>query len=295
MPNSDRFVVALPIYNEEANLEALLRSLVDEPGLEQLIGVDDRSTDRSFAILQAAQASDERVLALQNPERSGQLAAWILAARTAKTDTIVFVDADAIPERGASAALVRAIGDDPSVVAASGRVVPDRVSGRWPPARFRSAVIHRVRSLGHPKVAIIGRFFAVRREWFLSAVTRSDIIANDAYIGALAARKHLQVRYVPAAVCRYVEAHSAFDFAAQRQRADAGYAQLERLGILRANDGPSLAACLLAVAREALADPIGAIGWGALQVRARFLHAYRVSGRDRGAWEIQTTTKRSID
>jgi glycosyltransferase involved in cell wall biosynthesis len=288
-------VVALPIYNEEANLAAVLRMLADEPGIEQLIGVDDRSSDRSFAILQAAQVANERVLALQNPERSGQLAAWILAARAAKTETIVFVDADAMPDRGAPAALVRAIGSDRSVVAASGRVVPDGVSGQWPPARFRSAVLHRVRSLGHPKEAIIGRFFAVRREWFLDAMARSDIIANDAYIGALAARERLQVRYVPAAVCRYVEARSSFDFAAQRQRADAGYAQLRRLGILRSGDCPSPAAYLAAVLREALADPVGGVSWAALQVRARFLNAYRVSGGNRGAWETQTTTKRSID
>jgi glycosyltransferase involved in cell wall biosynthesis len=295
MSSRNPFVVGLPIYNEEANLQALLGSLVDEPGLCRLIGVDDCSSDGSYAILRAAQAADDRVIALQNPERSGQLAAWLLAARTAETETIVFVDADAMPDRGAAAALVRAIENDPAVVAASGRVVPDRISGRWPPARFRSAVLHRVRALGQPKEAIIGRFFAVRREWFLRAVTRTDIIANDAYIGALATRAKLSVRYVPAAVCRYVEVHSAFDFAAQRQRADAGYAQLERLGILEASDGPGIASYVLAVVRECFADPIGGIAWIVLQVRARFLKAYRVSGRDRGSWEIQATTKRSIE
>jgi hypothetical protein len=96
-------------------------------------------------------------------------------------------------------------------------------------------------------------------------------------------------------VCRYVEARSSFDFAAQRQRADAGYAQLRRLGILRSGDCPSLVAYLAAVLRETLADPVGGVSWAALQVRARFLDAYRVSGGNRGAWETQTTTKRSID
>jgi biofilm PGA synthesis N-glycosyltransferase PgaC len=287
--------VALPIYNEAANLGALLAMLSREPEVVTVIGVDDHSTDDSFEILRSAQSRDSKIVALQNPERSGQLAAWLLAARSARTEVIAFVDADALPERGAIASLVRTIEGDPAVVAASGRVIPDRTSGRWPAARFRASILHRVRALGYPKEAIIGRFFAVRRAWFVESIVRPDIIANDAYVGALAARAKLSVRYVPEAVCRFVEANSAFDFAAQRQRADAGYAQLRELGILHESDGPRLHDYLLALLAEGLRDPVGAVAWIALQLRSRSLLAYRPSGRDAGAWEVQSTTKRSIE
>jgi len=289
------FTVALPIYNEEANLDALLRMLTNEPGLVSIFAVDDHSTDRSRSILDDWERQDARVRPMQNPERSGQLAAWILAARTAQERIIVFIDADAMPDPGAIAELVAAIDRDPAVVAASGRVIPDRSSGAWPPARFRARVLHRVRLLNRPKEAIIGRFFAVKRTWFLETIRRPDIIANDAYLGASAARAGMRVCYVPRAICRYVEADSVFDFAAQRQRADAGYSQLAELGVLRDADGPHAIEYLFALMREAVADPIGAVSWVVSQMKARRLPAYRISGRDRGGWETQASTKRSLD
>lgn len=287
--------VGLPIYNEEANVGSLIDFLLTEPGIVRIVAVDDRSSDRSYELVTERARRDPRVIALQAPERGGQLAAWKLAAERAETDSIVFIDADSLPARGAVASLAEAVANEPTIAAASGRVEPDAASSTWPAARFRADVLHRVRALQRPKEAIIGRFFAVRRAWFIATVTRSDIIANDAFLGASASRQHLRAVYVPEARIRYCEARTTFDFAAQRQRADAGYRQLRELGILCRTDAPSGSQYARCLAISAARDPLGAAVWIAEQMKSRRLKAYRPSGKDEGAWEIQTSTKRRVD
>ncbi|MBD5606750.1 MAG: glycosyltransferase [Candidatus Eremiobacteraeota bacterium] len=287
--------VGLPIYNEEANVGALIDFLLTEPGIVRIVAVDDHSSDASYAIIRERARRDDRVLALQTPERSGQLAAWRIVAERAATDSVVIVDADSRPAAGAVACLAEALAADAGAAIVSGRVEPDAASAIWTAARFRATILHRVRALQRPKEAIIGRFFAVRRGWFTETATRSDIIANDAFLGASAEREHLRATYVPEAVVRYCEAQTTYDFAAQRQRADAGYRQLRGLGILRKSDEPTIvdyARCLVAAAWR---DPRGATAWIGEQIKARRIRAYKQSGKDEGAWEIQATTKRSID
>ena len=167
-------------------------------------------------------------------------------------------------------------------------------SRSWAAARFRAEVVHRLRALQLPRHTIMGRFFAVRREWFLATARRSDIIANDAYLGGAAQRAGRISRYVPAAVCYYGEAQTTFDFAAQRQRADAGYAQLRAMSVIEPSDEPRFVDYLRVVAVAAAADPIAASSWIGEQIKGRRLRAYRVSGRDEGSWEIQASTKRRL-
>lgn len=286
--------IGLPVFNEEANLAALLRFLVEEPGLDEIVAVDDCSTDESLEILTRFARRYDRIAVLRAAERSGQLAAWRSAAEATTAAAICFVDADAIPARGACAILFEALERDARLVVVSGRTTPDADSLRWPAARFRAELVHRLRALQLPRHAIIGRFFAVRRDWFLETALRSDIIANDAYLGGAAERAGRTSRYLPQAVCYYGEAQTTFDFAAQRQRADAGYAQLRDLGVIERSDEPQLADYLRVVASAALFDPLAALAWTGQQLKGRRLRAYRASGKDAGSWEVQTSTKRAL-
>jgi glycosyltransferase involved in cell wall biosynthesis len=287
--------VALPIYNEEANLEGLLDFLLGETSFDRIVAVDDASTDRSAEILASWAARHSRIRALTAPERSGQLAAWRWAAEAEPhADLVCFVDADALPLPGAIGMLFDALDADRHLVSTSGRVLPDDVSARWPAARFRASVVHALRSLDHARSSIIGRFFAVRRAWFLKTATRSDIIANDSFLAGSAAREGLRTLYVPQAVCRYTEAQNSFDFAAQRQRADAGYAQLRRLNVLFPQDEPTFGDYARVFFTNGLQDPVGAFAWGIEQGRARWIRAYRAAGRDEGSWQVQESTKRRL-
>ncbi len=289
-------VVALPIYNEEANLRDLLDVLVRDDSFDRIVAIDDCSSDGSRTILSEYANAHRRVEAVTLTERSGQLAAWRRAASMAQgASSICFIDADSMPLAGAVAKLFDALEVDDDAVIASGRVVPDDVSSRWAAARFRAEALHQLRSMGRVRDSIIGRFFAVNRDWFLQVAVRSDIIANDAFLGCSAARMHLGSRYVPNAVCRYAEARNTFDFAAQRQRADAGYAQLRKLQILQPQDEPSATDYARAILAVSISDPVAAPAWASQQLKARFTRAYRAVGRDDGIWEVQASTKRRLN
>ncbi|HZZ64747.1 MAG TPA: glycosyltransferase [Candidatus Baltobacteraceae bacterium] len=284
--------VGIPVFNEEANLRGLLQHLAAQPEVSEIIAVDDCSTDTSADILREFARVEPRLRVFHPQERGGQLAAWIRIAQESRNEKIVFIDADALPVSGAAGALCQRL--DERTVIASGRVHAANPPKRFPAARFRANVLHRVRSLGFPKEAIIGRFFAVRRDWFLKNVGATDIIANDAYLGCLARRQGYNAVYEPAAACLYTEATATRDFAAQRQRADAGYAQLRSLGIMQTGDEPSFRQYLGSVARELAADPSGGMHWIVQQLRSRRMRAYIPQGRDLGGWETQPTTKQRL-
>src|SRR5689334_20683432 len=62
--------VVVPVYNERHLVETSVRRLlaVEHPSIRslQVIAVDDRSTDGSYAVLQRIQADDPRVLLLRH-------------------------------------------------------------------------------------------------------------------------------------------------------------------------------------------------------------------------------------
>ena len=94
--------VVVPARNEAADIAATLHSLLaqDYPNL-QIIGIDDRSTDATGAIIDnIANQHPERLRALHVTELPpgwlGKTHAMALAARQAPTDYLLFTDADII-------------------------------------------------------------------------------------------------------------------------------------------------------------------------------------------------------
>lgn len=89
--------VVFPVFDEEANLAALLdeieRALEDGPSYE-IVAVDDGSTDASLALLRARAADDPRLRVLASPRRSGQSAALTAGFRATRANVVVALDAD---------------------------------------------------------------------------------------------------------------------------------------------------------------------------------------------------------
>ena len=92
-------LVVIPARNEEANIEACVRSVLtqDYPGLGVRV-VDDHSTDRTAALVQALAANDSRLELLHAPTLPagwlGKPHALHAGTRGAEADYFLFVDAD---------------------------------------------------------------------------------------------------------------------------------------------------------------------------------------------------------
>jgi glycosyltransferase involved in cell wall biosynthesis len=93
-----RLSVVIPAFNEEPNVEACYRELVEalEPLGQpfEMIVVDDGSTDRTPEILRTLAAADPRLRLVRFRRNAGQTAALAAGFRAARGPVVVTMDAD---------------------------------------------------------------------------------------------------------------------------------------------------------------------------------------------------------
>lgn len=94
-----RLSVAIPLYNEESGLPELLRRLgavldTVPGGPHEIVLVDDGSTDRTLALLEAAASGDERLVVVALSRNFGHQAALSAALDFVTGDAIVAMDGD---------------------------------------------------------------------------------------------------------------------------------------------------------------------------------------------------------
>ncbi|GLX08518.1 bi-functional transferase/deacetylase [Microbispora sp. NBRC 16548] len=124
--------VIVPAYNEEAGIEATVRSLVttDYPGQVEVLVVDDGSGDRTAEIAASLNLPGVRVIRQPN---GGKPAALNTGIAHASHDILIMVDGDTVFEPSTIGNLVQPLAD-PSVGAVSGNTkVGNRrgMIGRW--------------------------------------------------------------------------------------------------------------------------------------------------------------------
>jgi GT2 family glycosyltransferase len=108
------------VYMTGAALQAAIDGVLADPHVDELILVDNGSTAEEEACLRAA-AHDRRVRLVSGHGNVGFARGANLGARTARGDTLVFLNPDAFLQPGCVAALVEEI---------DGRAVPCIIGGR---------------------------------------------------------------------------------------------------------------------------------------------------------------------
>lgn len=108
--------VIIPAYNEEAGIEAAVRSILASDHPVEVIVVDDGSTDRTADIVEELALPGVRLIRKQNGGKPSALNAGIAAATH---DLVVMVDGDTVFETDTVRTLVQPF-SDPTVGAVSG-------------------------------------------------------------------------------------------------------------------------------------------------------------------------------
>ena len=122
----------VPARNEEETITAAVESLSDQPVIAEIVVVNDQSTDRTTAVLQSLAA---RISKLRCLETGGVPDGWVgknhalsIGAAEAKTDWLLFTDADAVHLPGSTArALAAAAESGAALVSYS----PEQVMKTW--------------------------------------------------------------------------------------------------------------------------------------------------------------------
>lgn len=111
------YSVIIPAHNSVRTLPLVLAALErQEPAPAEVIVVDDASSDDTGALAEAAGA---RVVRLEEPAFAG--GARNLGWQEARNETIVFLDADAVPDDGWGAGVARAAREFPGAIVGCAR------------------------------------------------------------------------------------------------------------------------------------------------------------------------------
>ncbi|HYD50373.1 MAG TPA: glycosyltransferase family A protein, partial [Terriglobales bacterium] len=94
--NPSRVAVIVPVRNGAATIEECLLALQQEPGVDELIVVDDGSTDDTAARL----IRFEGVRVIRHGEPRGAPATRNTGAQATQADILAFVDADVVVLEG---------------------------------------------------------------------------------------------------------------------------------------------------------------------------------------------------
>ena len=181
--------VVVPARDEANRIGPLLTALSGARGVESVIVVDDRSTDRTGAIAGAAGAE---VIAGTEPPIGWTGKTWALAqgVEAAETEWVVILDADVVPAADLpSAAVARAIIDRLDLLTLAGRAELPAGTGRWLHAALLSQIVYRFGPPGSSRRLANGQCMVARRAVLLGglrAVSREMVedVALARHLGA---------------------------------------------------------------------------------------------------------------
>ncbi len=86
--------VVMPVYNEAATVHEIIRRVLAQPPVQELIIVDDCSSDNTMEVLRKIAATDERIRLFGHEVNQGKGAALRTGFKEAKADIVIIQDAD---------------------------------------------------------------------------------------------------------------------------------------------------------------------------------------------------------
>lgn len=86
--------VVVPVYNEEATLEVLIRKVLEQPCVGELVAVDDCSKDNTWEILTKLAREDGRIQIFRHEKNQGKGAALRTGFGKVSLPIVIIQDAD---------------------------------------------------------------------------------------------------------------------------------------------------------------------------------------------------------
>ena len=193
-----RISAVVPARNEEAVIAACVESLAAQKEIEEILVIDDQSSDRTAEIVRQLSVQHSNVRLLE----AGELpAGWVgknnavwIGAREARGEWLLFTDADAVHAADSAAKALSIVGEnDVALVSFS----PEQVMKTWYEkavipyvytrlsSRFRFAEVN---DAGNSAAAANGQFILIRRDAYDAVGGHASVAGEVLEDVALAAR-----------------------------------------------------------------------------------------------------------
>jgi glycosyltransferase involved in cell wall biosynthesis len=86
--------VVMPVYNEAATVSEIIRRVLAQPPVQELIIVDDCSNDNTMEVLRKLASTDDRIRLFGHQVNQGKGAALRTGFKEARADIVIIQDAD---------------------------------------------------------------------------------------------------------------------------------------------------------------------------------------------------------
>ncbi len=283
---------AICAYNEAANIERLLRILLDRDGqtFDELIVVSSGSTDGTDAIVRAVAADAPKVCLISEADRGGKARAVNAVLGRARGDIVLLIDADCLPVEGALARLLAHF-DDPSTGGTGARNVVTN-AGEGVVAHLGSLLWELHHEVNLRGAVLGGDIVAFRR--LVEAIAPGTV--NDDYaIEAALKERGFRIEYEPQARVLMRAPTSLRDLLRQRRRIYAGYrAQAAGRPLKQTRQARSVLGASLAILRRRPAALPALVALASVEATARIsIGVEGLLGRadDYAIWEPAASTK----
>ena len=289
-----RASIVVPTHNDGPNIGALLRRLLGEPEVGEVLVVASACSDETVpTVLEIGEQFPGRVRLYLEAERSGKAAAVTFGLSEVKLPYAVVVSGDVMPARGAIGHLVKAL-EVPGVGLAGGRPMPvnDDATPIGHAVQLLWRLHHRL-ALHQPK---LGEMIAIRSEAIVS-LPRTSV--DEACFQAMLETAGWLSSYVPQAEVVNHGPATTKDFLKQRRQIHAGHLWLRhrqnytvpslRPGLMAAEILKDMTADVRRLRPSRIAWTAGAIGMEAgarLMARLDYLR-----GRENHVWDMVKSTK----
>ncbi len=197
-----RVLIVIPLFNEEATVAQVLAEVRRVVPQAEILVLNDGSTDRSAAILEAAQARDPRVQVITHPENRGYgqvLIDGFAYAEEQRYDVVVTIDCDAQHEPRQIPDFLAAL-DQADIVSGSRYLDPLAGGDPAPPDRraINQEIAARLRELtGYPLTDAWCGFKAYRGEALRRFHLTEPGYGMPLQVWIQAARHGLRVKELP--------------------------------------------------------------------------------------------------
>ena len=286
--------LGIMVYNEEANIGRLLRSLLKQKithcYLKEIFVVASGCTDRTEEIVRNFIHEDSRIKLLVQPEREGKASAINLFLSKATGDILVLESGDTIPEEGALNRLAAPF-EDPSIGMTGARPIPVNSKNT-----FIGSTVHLMWLLHH-NIALmtpkLGELVAFRN--FIQKIP-NDTAVDEACIEAIVRKAGYELYYVPDAIVQNKGPENIRDFIKQRRRISAGHKHLlrEQKHEVSTSDPKKIFRIIMQEHSWNFRDTIWTAGAISLELIGRLLGSFDFYVRKKNPfiWDIAYSTKK---